>query len=50
MTFVSVEMLEELKKAWLRRITCIFYSLNYDVNIDLPIYMTMIYNYNSHIK
>ena len=23
------------KKTWLRRITCIFYSLNYDANIDL---------------
>ena len=37
MTVVLVETLEELKHMWLRRITCIFYSLNYDVNIDLPI-------------
>ena len=35
MTVVSVETLEELKLTWLRRITCIFYSLNYDVNIEL---------------
>ena len=39
MTVVSVETLEELKLTWLRRITCTFYSLNYDVNIDLPIYI-----------
>ena len=41
MTVVSVETLEELKKTWLRRITCIFYSLNYDVNIGLLIYMEL---------
>ena len=39
MTVVSVKKLEEPKKTRLRRITSIFYSLNYDVNIDLPIYM-----------
>ena len=41
MTVVSVETLEELKKTWSRRITCIFYSLNYDVNIELLIYMEL---------
>ena len=39
MTVVSVETLDKLKETWLRQITCIFYSLKYDVNIDLPIYM-----------
>ena len=41
MTAVTVETLEELKQTWLRQITCIFYSLNYDVNIDLPMYMEL---------
>ena len=40
MTIVSVETLEELKQTWLRRITCIFHSLNYDANIDLPILLS----------
>ena len=39
MTVLSVETLKELKKTWLRRITFIFYSPNYDVNTNLPIYM-----------
>ena len=38
MTVVSFQMLEELKQTWLRQITCIFYSPNHDVNIDLLIY------------
>ena len=37
MTVVSVETLEELQQTWLRRITCIFYNLNFDVNIELLI-------------
>ena len=37
MTIVSVKTLEELKKTWSHQITCIFYSQNYDVNIDLTI-------------
>ena len=30
-------MLKELKLTWLSQITFVFYSLDYDINMDLPI-------------
>ena len=48
MIVLSFKTLEKLKQTWLRRITCIFYSLNYDVDFDPPpIYMEFaLSNYN----
>ena len=41
MAVVSFKTLEEQKQTCLRQITFIFYGLNYDLKIDLPIYIEL---------